>query len=498
MRITNGIISVFKRHMHGESLKSRSLRGVLALGTGDVAGRGLHLIRNMILARILAKDEFGLMALVLVADAAFETLAEVGVRQSIIHNRQGGDERYLNVAWWFQAFRGLCLFVVGYLAVPFIASFYAKPRLVLLLRVALLAVLFRGLISPRAYVLEKKMQFWRWVLWQRGSTVVATLVTIGLAVFVTQSVWALVIGFVSELFLRFLLSFVLCPFLPSTGIDRESLKELLCYARKMLGVPLLALVAMKLDVIVLGKVVTDEQLGMYSMAFLLALQPCGLLSRVFHPVLLSVFAEKQGDSKGIQRIVLEVTRLITLFAMPVTVFLALCGTSVLSVVYTPEYAPVASAFALLCGFSLIRSQSAVLSQVYLGIGRPDLHRRFVILRVILLGLLLYPASVKFGLMGAAASVLLANALSLLMQAYWMRETIDLCFGRYALSWVPGIVLALIVIVPVAPIALFCDRQWFLSLVLGAVCCLAAWSVGLLLLLKRPLLLQLGPAVGIRE
>src|SRR4030042_3650986 len=106
----------------------------MALAVGTVVERGLRFVRYVILTRILAPDQFGLMAIVMVAASAFDALTEVGIKQSVIQNKRGADPEYLNVAWWFQAVRGLGLFSVAFLAAPWISSFYERPELSRLLR----------------------------------------------------------------------------------------------------------------------------------------------------------------------------------------------------------------------------------------------------------------------------------------------------------------------------------------------------------------------------
>ena len=135
--------------VRGSNLEARSIRGALALATGTGFERVMRLVRNMVLARVLAPKEFGLMAIVLAASLAFEAFTEVGVRLSVIHNKRGAGREYLNVAWWVQALRGLGLFVIAYLTSPWISQFYKNAELLPLMRVAFVAVLLRSLMSPR-------------------------------------------------------------------------------------------------------------------------------------------------------------------------------------------------------------------------------------------------------------------------------------------------------------------------------------------------------------
>jgi len=465
--------------IRGDSLKARSARGVATLGIGTVAERGLRLVRNMILARLLAPDQFGVMAIVMTVSMALEAFTDVGVKQSVIHNKRGDEAEYLNVAWWFQAVRGLGLFAVAYVLAPWISHFYQSAELLPLMRFAFVAILFNALISPRVHALEKNIQFGKWVFLFQGSGLLGTLVSLGLAFFVMRNVWALVIGFLAEAVFRCLFSFVLCPFLPRMHIDRENLGEVLKYARRMLGVPILAIIAFQMDVLVLGKVVSAEQVGLYWLGLQLALQTSTIFTKVIYPVLLPAFAEKQDDKQFLCRAIMKVTIYTAVFGMPIVTFLAVCAKPVLSIVYGLRYATVAMPFALLCIYVLFRTQASILSQVYFAIGKPHLHRRFLALRLAILAILIYPSIVLFGLVGAAAVVLLANFVGLCMQVIWMKKPIGLRFGEYARCWIPGLGLAAIVLGTVALLRFFKDGSLFLNIVVGGLVCSAACIIGLL-------------------
>jgi lipopolysaccharide exporter len=419
----------------GTDLKAKSARAAMALGLGTVVERGLRLVRNMILARLLAPDQFGLMAIVMVAASVFEAFVEIGVRQSVIQNKGGADPEYLNVAWWFQAIRGLGLFAIALLAAPLISSFYGNPELLRLVQVAVLAILFRGLISPRAYVLEKEYRFGWVVFLVQGSGVLGTVTAVVLA-FIIKNVWALVIGFVAEFAIMCVLSYVIVPFKPSFKMHRKHMGELFKFARGMFGLPILTIFAVRTDVVVLGKVVLPEQLGMYALAAALAGQPGELFTRVVGRVLFPAFAEKQDNKQALCRAVLRMTRATVVFGVPLIAVVAIFAGPILSFVYTPKYAVVAVPFRIMCATMFVGIQRHILGTMYLAIGRPHLHRRFVGVLAILIACLIYPGIAVFGLVGAATVLLLANAVAVFMQVVCMRRVIGLRFREYAFCWLP--------------------------------------------------------------
>ena len=482
MALSNAICKAISdkiSQVRGTGLKAKITRGVIALSAGTAVEQGLRFVRNMILARILAIDQFGLMAIVMSVAMLFEAFTEVGVKQSVIQNKRGADTEYLNIAWWMQAIRGLGLYAIAFLAAPSISSFYDKPELLRLLQVAFLAVLFRGFVSPRAYVLEKQYRFGLAVLLVQGSGMLGAILAIVLA-FVIQNVWALVIGFVAEYAIMCVLSYVFVPFLPRFKMDRECLGELIKFARRMFGLPILTVIAFQTDIVVLGKVVTDDALGMYYLAKTLTQYPVFYFTRIISPVLLPAFSERQDDRNFLCRAVLKVARASAILGEPFVALMACCSSGVLFLVFGPKFVAVSIPFAILSLLIFARTQGSILASTYFAVGKPHLHRRFVILRAVIIVGLMYPVIIRFGLIGAAAVVVFGNFAALLMQVFWCRRIIDLKFSAYMRCYVGGLLLALPVVAVVCLLRMFGLRSPIAILFTGIFVFFASFAVGIYL------------------
>jgi O-antigen/teichoic acid export membrane protein len=417
------------------SLKARSTHGAMVLGVGTVVERGMGLVRNMVLARLLAPEDFGLMAIVLSMLTLLESVTDVGVRQSVIYHPEGAKKAYLNIAWWIQVARATGLFIIAFLIAPMICRFYGKPELLNLLRVSFVAIIFSGYTSPCLHLLDKEFRFIKALCLIQGSSLIGTATTIILALYV-RNVWVLVIGKMVESMVQFLLSHILCPFRPILSIDRGYLKDVLKFGRGMAGLSFLTALAMQTDVFVLGKLRPSQEVGMYVLSLSLAQQPMLLFSRTIGRVLLPAFAEKQDDKKVLCAAVIKILKNILLIGVPLSIITALGSKTILSVIYGARYSAVAVPFAVLCFAMLFYVQALVLSQIYIGTGMPHLHRRYVILRASLIICLIYPGIKSFGLAGAATVILFSHAVSVFMQIIWMERVIGIRLKDYIYCWWP--------------------------------------------------------------
>lgn len=483
-------LSIMKDTFRGDNLKARCARSSVVLGIGAFVAKFLGFGSKVVLTRLLVPQEMGLMVMIISLTALFEVLTEVGIRQSVIQHKNGADPEYLNMAWWFQSLRAMALYAIAFLVTPWLCEFYFRSRaevltrysmeeLTILVRVAFLSILFNGFISPKAHVLEKKFKFGRAVVITQGGFVLGAIVTIILA-FLIRNVWAIVIGFAATGLTRCLMSYVLCPFIPKFAYHRESFQGLYRFARGMLGLPVLTYIAYNVDVLVAGKLVPTSLVGLYGMALTLAIAPRDLFARIISPVLFPAFSEKQDDREALCRAVLKITKVTALLLIAPAALAIICSATILTFVFGSEYSAVAIPFGLLCVYVLLLIQGNTLGTVFFGIGQPGKHRAFVGIRAIILAVLIYPAIRLFGLTGAASVVVLASLLAMCVQVAVIRKTIGLNIFDYAISWVPGLTLAIPVLAVVVAVRGLTPDSPMAHLIIGALSCIIVCAIGVLL------------------
>lgn len=427
----------------GEGMGRAVLRGGSVLAAGTLVERLARFARNVVLARIIAPDQFGLMAIVLAAIALFEALTEVGVSQAVIQNRRGHTPEFLNVAWWINVVRGVAIFAIAAPLSPLIADFYGEPALGPVLAVAFSTMVFTGLMSPKVYALQRQFRFGASVAITQGSGLLGTALTLVLGV-LWQNVWALVLGTVFEAFVRFVLSFLLCPIRPTFRIDRESWRDLFVFTKGMFGLAFMTFVVAQADVFVLGRLVSAETLGLYAMAVTLAMFPLTLFSKVVQPLVVPILAAFQDTPDALRATYLRLERLIWLFGLPMAATMAVAAAPLLTLVYGPPYAAAAAPFAVIGVYTVVYMASMVSFSVYLAMARPELQRSFTLLRALLLVVSIYPLSLTYGPVGASSAMLGALVLAMVLQVANLRRIIGLRARAYLGTLGGGLVAAALV------------------------------------------------------
>ena len=462
--------------LFSDTLLSKSLRSGGILASASVVENALRFIRNIILARLLAPDAFGLIATVMAGVAMLEAFSEVGLRQSIIQNKKGSEKEYLNIIWWLSTIRGLAIYCMAWVAAPYIGEFFNIADSIMMLRAGFLVIPFNAMMSPRITVLEKRLQFKNWVFLIQGSAVAGIVIAIGSA-FYFSNAWALIYGYVSEALFKFLLSYIFYPLIPTLELSRDHLKEIISFSRGMYGLPIMVLLFAQMDVIVIGRVLTLEVLGLYVLARSISDMPVNFFSKIAHPILLPSFAMLQDSRARLNKAILDTTNMMATLAMPLFAFLIIFSDILLSLFYGNIYATVAVPFSILCIYSFLYLSTTIIMSAFISIGKPHLQRKAAIARTCLFLIIIYPATKIYGLSGSAVSLLLATMVSLVIQIYYLKKSMDIGLQEYLYTWTLGTKMSLIVIIPGILLRLALDDYNVVAVAAGGVLCILSWGIG---------------------
>lgn len=462
--------------LEGDALRAKAMRGGAWLGGGSVAEQAARFARNMMLTRLLAPSAFGSMAIVMSCSAIVNTLTDVGHAAAVIQNPRGREQAYLNAGWWMGMCRAIFIYVIIFAVGPWVARFYGNAELSALLRVALLSTLFEGAMSPHSILAQKDMRFGRWMAVTNGGAICGVILTVILS-FWLRDVWALAIGSCSENAFRCLLSYILCPGLPSLSWDRHAASDLYKFSKSIFGLSLLTLICSRTDIFVLGKLYSTTTLGLYTMGVLLVQTPSVFLTNMMGQTLFPSFAHVQGDKERMNRILTEATSWLILLGLPAVAAIWLCGHSLLTLIYGARYVAAAGPLSVAAIAVLLTVLNAPITCLFIGIGRPELHRRAVAASAVAMLIAIYPACKLFGVVGGQVAALLAIILGYLMQIVRMRGLTGLNLAHYAKAFVPATLMSAGVLA-VGFSARFFDlaTRPVTNIAFGAIACLIAYAL----------------------
>ncbi len=295
--------------------------------------RLISLVSTPILARLLAPEDFGLVAMAMLAAGIVTVLLDLGVGTALIQLRAPTTEHY-DSAWTLQmiqaAVMGLAVFAVSWPA----ATYFAEPRLVAVAQLVALSVAISGTQNIGLVLLQKNFEFKREVRFFLVRRLLSFAITIGLA-FWLKNYWAVVIGAVATQFISVTLSFRMHPFRPRLSLAK--LRELLSFSQWMIVRSAGAYLSASLPSLLLGRLSGAVNLGIYrvsgELATLSSVEILAPLARVLYPALV----EARDSGPGFRRAVSLALSVQFLITLPVCVGLAFVSNEVVAVFLGPKW-----------------------------------------------------------------------------------------------------------------------------------------------------------------
>ncbi|MHC8299322.1 oligosaccharide flippase family protein [Pseudomonas sp. ZS1P83] len=382
-----------------------------------VTSQAFRLGGNLVMARLLMPEMFGIMMIAITVSLVLHLLSDVGLRQNIIQSPRGDDPVFLNTIWTVQILRGFILFASTLLLAALawfaqtlnlwsINSTYAAPELPLVLAVTSFSAIIAGFQSTKIDLAVRAFQQKKVVLTEFASQLVGLLVMLVVGYF-TRSVWSLVAAGLVSALVNTLLGHVWFEGPPNRlQWERSALNELVGFGRWILLSSAVGVLAMYGDRIWFGGSMTTSELGVYSIAVLIlgALQ-LGL-QRIFGSVALPAFSEasRTNDTVRLHALYYRLKLMLDLAC------LFLCGLFwtgsplLISILYDERYAQAGNMMAIL-SLSFFTMRYMLANQVWIALGHTKYQAMDNIIRVVslwvLLPLLLAIGGVKYAIWGVA-------------------------------------------------------------------------------------------------
>ncbi len=405
-----------------EPLSTRVVKGGLWVFALRSISRVLRLIRTIILARLLAPEDFGLFGIALLTLSTLEAFSQAGFQVALIQKREN-VESYLDTAWTVSAIRGTVLFLILFITAPVMAKFFNSPKACMVIRVVAISTLLSGFRNIGIVFFRKKLEFSKEFVYELSSSAADLIIALVLA-FLWRNVWALVCAGLAYSFVQVFMSYRLHPYRPRIRIDRDKFQDLFAYGKWLMGSGILAFFITQGDDLFVGKILGVSALGFYQMAYLVSNLPATEISHVMSHVTFPAYSILQDDVGALRNAYLKVLQLTTFLSIPLTALIILLAPQLTKVFFGAKWMPMAPAMQALACWGMIRSIGATIGPVIQAVGKPQILTRMLLLAVILLAVFIYPLSSKWGIVGTSIAVVVATLISTSLAAYMVIKIID--------------------------------------------------------------------------
>jgi len=367
-------------------------------------------VMTLVLARLLAPEDFGIIAKVSVVTNALAILTQFGFSASLIQRNDVTDEDR-NTMFWVSTGIGLLLAALGAIFASQLASIFGDLRAAGFIAVAVIAMPFNLAGSVFRAVLVREFRFRPVALASALGTLAQAVVAITLAAFFDAGAWAIIIGKVFRAVFVTGSWAISARWVPRFQFSWERFMDHLSFNAGW-GAGSIAMVAVKnVDYIIIANLLNDHFLGVYYVAYvlpdLIRLRVLGVFRTALFPILSRMTDQRDRFAAAY----LQVVQVVALLAFPVMVGLALVADPLTNVAFAEKFAEAAAPMALVsvaAGFDAIWQ---VVATAFSADGAPGRAFWIVMVRLtVLVGGLLWLVPDR-GLMGAGIAVLAASVVA---------------------------------------------------------------------------------------
>lgn len=406
-------LEVTKKEMNqerAESLSKKVVKGGLWVLALRILNRGLGFVRTIILARLLAPEDFGLFGIAMLAIATLETFSQTGFQAALIQKKEN-VEPYLDTAWTVSSIRGAILFFILFFSAPLISKFFNTPQATLVIRIIGISVLLSGLRNIGVVFFQKELEFNKQFSYELSTTLADLIVAVSLA-FVLRNVWALIWGGIAANLTGLFMSYVLHDYRPKFNINKGKTKDLFQFGKWVFGSSILVFLVTQGDDIFVGKILGVTALGLYQMAYLISNLPASEITHAISRVTYPAYSKLQDDLPTLRTAYLKVFQLTAFMSFPLTAGIIVLAPQFIQIVLGDKWMPAVPLVQVLALAGLLRSIAATAGYLFYALGRTKIDPMLQLIRLAVLVLLIYPLTLRFGLLGVAiavvASIFVAN------------------------------------------------------------------------------------------
>ena len=423
--------------------------------------RLLDFVAIVVLARILAPDDFGLVAIAASVVTIIEGLSAFDVNKALIQTRDN-DRALYDSAWTLSALRG----IVSALIMVSIAPFVTDPRIGSVLCALALSPLVSGLSNPRFVMFERDLIFSKLAVLTLGAKVVSVGVTLFIAI-VYQSYWSLVFGMIVGVLVSMILSYALRPYRPKISFARFT--DIFAFSGWLSLTSVVTTLSMETDKIIVGRLLGVADAGLYFMTGRVGVLPTREMISPLQRILFPSFSELAGDRDRLRRAVRESINVLGSLSLPAGFGFALVANDFVPLMLGEKWTPIVSLLTILVPYLGLRATLSMTLPCVMALAKT----RLLFWVSFVYALVHLPAFIAgtalYGLTGAIWSIVLAGVFYSYLNAWLLRRVLGISIGdivmqlRRPLGAATLMVGAVFAVEAVLPLELFSIAGSWLSL-----------------------------------
>ena len=395
-------------------------------------------IVSVVLARLVAPEEFGNIALLMI----FIDVADVFVIQgfaSALVQKKDADEVDFSSVFYFSLLFSVLVYGLFFICTPLIGRLYHNDGLIPLFRVLALRIPISALNSVQHSYVQRKMMFRRFFFSTLGGTIGSAFFGIALA-YGGYGAWAIVGQYLGNTICDSIVLWFTVKWRPIKKFSWQRLKQLFSFGWKMLGSGLIHVLYNRFSTLLIGTVYSSEELAFYDQGSKIPGIVETNVDATINSVLFPAMSQVQDDKERLKTMVRRSISVCGMIIWPLMVGLAVLSSEVVDLVYGSVWLPCVVFMQIACiRLTLEPIQTANLQAVK-ALGRSDLYIKMEIIKKVY-GLIALFVSIRNSVMAVAIASFSQMVFCMIVNGFVNRRLFEYKYKEQFADVLPSLLLS---------------------------------------------------------
>ncbi|MBP2241864.1 O-antigen/teichoic acid export membrane protein [Cytobacillus eiseniae] len=405
------------------NLKEKTVRGLFWSILDLLSNQGIQFLIQIILARLLLPEHFGLIGLTIVFIAISNAIIDGGISQALIREQKVTQTDYSTI-FYFNLLMSCAVYAALFTFAPMISTFFKEPQLILILRLLSLGSIIHSFSIIQKVQLTKNVDFKRQTKVSIISSVASGIIAV-ICAFNGFGVWAIVIQTLSMQGIQSILLWLLNGWRPSFVFSYSSFKRFFKFGSRLLAANMISTVYSNIFYLLIGRMYSSSQLGYYTNAVRLSEMASFSLTVALQRVTYPVFSRMQDNQAVLRSSFKRIIKITTFVNFPIMAGLAAIAPSLIHLLFGEKWMAMVIYFQLLCLSGMLYHLHAINLNILQVKGRSDLFLQLSIVKKVIFTFIIIAAVwANLGMIGLVGAAVLDSYLAFLINSYYSGREIS--------------------------------------------------------------------------
>ncbi|MHA6249952.1 lipopolysaccharide biosynthesis protein [Pontibacter sp. CAU 1760] len=425
-----------------KNIASKAVSGLKWGSAATVANAVMQIGYTSAMARLLAPEAFGLIAISSVILRFGAYFANLGLNKAIVQKEELSQEN-IRAAFTSSALLGAFFTVLTWFLAPLAADFFENPDVAPIVRVMAISFLINGLSATSVSLLERNMLFKNVSILETASYVISYLGVGVVLAYLDFGVWSLVYASLAQATLMALGSYLFIRHNVLFLFQWEPYRPLFNYGSKMSFISFMEFLHQEMGTILIGRVLGSYSLGIYNRAYMLVNLPMYMLTRTLTKVIFPSFSKIQNDVQKLGRVYLSSITLLAAIVIPACMGIMVAAPEIVRLLLGEQWGdsvPVLQVLSLAIPLSFITMFAGIVCDA-----KAVLNIKIKLTAVFIVAICVFFYLLRgYGLVGFAGAIFLGELVRIGMYQRVMHQILHLQYRKQLSIYVPGVMNGLLV------------------------------------------------------